>query len=237
MINTKFWSDSWVREKINPLDRYLFLYFLTNEHTSICGIYELSMSTICFETGIDRDELQRVMLPRLQPKLYYIDGWVIIPNFIKHQNQNSPKILKGIESELEEVPPDIMQKAKECGYDKIRYGYPMDTLSNGIDTLSHSNPKHNINSNPKISFDDFWGIYPKKVGKQKTKELWNKLKTEDQEKIMEDIPKRQAGDDKWVNGFVKDPERYIKHRQWEDEIIKPRGQVEPQRKVDSFIKK
>lgn len=74
-----------------------------------------------------------------------------------------------------------------------------------------------INNIGEIPFEDFWKIYPKKTGKKKTAELWSKLKTDTQRRIVEDIPKRML-DTKWINGFIKDPERYIKHEQWNDEI-------------------
>jgi hypothetical protein len=121
MVNTKFWNDSWIR-KINPLDRYLFLYFLTNEHTNICGIYELPLETIAYETGLDERELEKSMLPKLHPKIIYVNGWVGITNFIKNQNQKSPKVILGIENELKAIPKDIIDKM-------IEYGYPIDTLS------------------------------------------------------------------------------------------------------------
>ena len=68
MVNTRFWNDSWVR-KLNSLDRYLFLYLLTNEHTNICGIYELPIGTMAYEIGIDERDLERTMLKRLKPKV------------------------------------------------------------------------------------------------------------------------------------------------------------------------
>ena len=68
------------------------------------------------------------------------------------------------------------------------------------------------------SFENFWSIYPKKVGKGNTEQLWKNLSLEVKEKILDDIPRRKS-DDKWLNGFIKDPERYIKSRQWEDEIL------------------
>jgi len=67
-------------------------------------------------------------------------------------------------------------------------------------------------------FESFWKIYPKKVGKSKTFELWKRLDITEKKKIFEDIPKRMK-DEKWVAGFIKDPERYIKNQQWEDQII------------------
>lgn len=68
------------------------------------------------------------------------------------------------------------------------------------------------------TFEKFWSIYPKKVGKGNTEKLWKNLPLEVRELILDDIPRRKF-DDKWVNGFIKDPERYIKYKQWEDEII------------------
>jgi len=116
-INTKFWSDAWVR-KLNPLDRYLFIYFLTNEHTNISGIYELPLSTMAFETGIDVRDLTESMLPRLVPKVIYYKDWIILPNFLKHQNQGSPKVQRGIMQELSAIPTEIRENA-------IGYGYPI----------------------------------------------------------------------------------------------------------------
>ena len=95
-INTKLWSDSWVRT-LKPFDRYLFLYLLTNEHTDICGIYELPLEVISFETGLPKNTLSKCM-DTLKPKVFYVDGWVWLVNFEKHQRgRGNPKIEKSIQ--------------------------------------------------------------------------------------------------------------------------------------------
>ncbi|MEA3272241.1 MAG: hypothetical protein U9P90_01070 [Patescibacteria group bacterium] len=109
-INTKFWSDGFV-VKLNPLDRYLFLYLLTNEHTDICGIYELPWRVMARETGLE-DEMLQEMFKRLVNKFYYINGWVYIKNFAKHQG-DSPQIKKGIERSLNDVPAHVIAKIKK----------------------------------------------------------------------------------------------------------------------------
>ena len=68
------------------------------------------------------------------------------------------------------------------------------------------------------SFLATWGIYPKrngqKRGKSKSFTEWNKLDVEEQRLAYADIRARNnAGG--WE--FVKDMERYLKHREWEDE--------------------
>lgn len=111
-INTKFWSDNWVSE-LNPLERYLFLYFLTNEHTNIAGLYELPLRTMAFETGIDKEMLVK-MLPRFEGKVYYIEGWIFLKNFAKHQAVND-SVKKGITASMKEIPAEIRAKADSLG--------------------------------------------------------------------------------------------------------------------------
>ncbi len=87
------------------------------------------------------------------------------------------------------------------------------------------------NREDKISFDSFWKIYPKKVGKGNAKKLWDKLSSQKQVLAIEDIPLR-AEDSKWKAGFIKDPERYIKYEQWGDEIIKDKSKIEVYKNKD-----
>jgi hypothetical protein len=48
-ISDSFWSDSWI-ENLDPLEKYLYLYLLTNQYVSVCGIYEIQFKRIAFET-------------------------------------------------------------------------------------------------------------------------------------------------------------------------------------------
>lgn len=69
----------------------------------------------------------------------------------------------------------------------------------------------------KTTFQDFWILYDKKIGKVSTEKLWKKLNTKDKEELMEYIPLyKKARPDKL---FRKDPIRFLRHRVWEDEII------------------
>jgi len=95
------------------------LYFLTNEHTNIAGIYELPLKTIAFETGIEIDMLKK-MLKRLVVKVMYIDGWVCIKNFQKNQSQ-SEDVKTGINREMSNIPENIRLKL-EKGYEKEMVG-------------------------------------------------------------------------------------------------------------------
>lgn len=132
MVNTKFWSDNFIRENLNPLDRYLFLYFLTNEKTNISGIYELPISVISSETGIEKEMLTK-MMKRLKDKVCYYKGWVILKNFIKYQNLNSPLIQKGVGEAIKEIPEEIKLKITELGW--YIYGIDMVYIPGGESQL------------------------------------------------------------------------------------------------------
>ena len=114
-IKTKFWSDNFI-VSLNPTERYLFLYFLTNEHTNIAGIYELPLPLMVFETKLNPQVINK-SLSKLVGKVEYFEGWIYVKNFSKHQNPENPNIIEGIKRIWEELPYHI--KA---------YIYPIHTL-------------------------------------------------------------------------------------------------------------
>src|SRR3990167_111504 len=151
-INTKFWSDNYI-VNLNPLERYLFLYFLTNEHTNISGIYELPLKRMATETGIDIDMLPK-MLKRMVGKIYYVDGWVCIVNFEKHQrSRGSPKIEKGIELAKKEVPVTILDKFSTL-ISSLPIDYPYTPNYSDSDSDSDSYSDSDSDSDNKIISKD-----------------------------------------------------------------------------------
>ena len=86
-------------------------------------------------------------------------------------------------------------------------------------TIASPYNKVNIKENKKVindRFEEFWDLYGKKVGKEKAKAKWIKLKESEKDAILIAIPKyKESRPDPT---YRKDPERYIGHRVWEDEI-------------------
>jgi len=107
-ITDDFRTDSWV-EDLDPLERYLFLYLLTNPNLSICWIYELKLKRIAFDTWIDKEMVLKIMWRfRKAKKVYYKDDIVVIINFIKNQkiNSESDNLYKWIKREILELWKD-----------------------------------------------------------------------------------------------------------------------------------
>ncbi len=129
---------------LDPSEKLLFLYLLTNPLTSICGVYEISLQRIAFDTGFEQDTVNRI-LQRFEhdKRCIYRDGWLAMRNWLKHQT-DSPKVQKGIQVQMEKVP-GILQKY---------VGYP-------IGRISHLNPNTNTDLNPKAKRDR---VSPRAVG-------------------------------------------------------------------------
>lgn len=102
-ISTNFWKDTYVID-LDPIEKILFLYLLTNPNTNIAGIYEISLRQIAFDTGIDKDMVAKI-LERFErdKKLQYRNGWMALNNWIKHQSIN-PKVALGIERIIDDLP-------------------------------------------------------------------------------------------------------------------------------------
>lgn len=105
-INTKFRSDGYILD-LDPSEKLLFIYYLTNDHTDLCGMYELPIRKIAFETGFDKDMISKVESRFAKDgKIQRIGNRVYIINFWKHQTLN-PSIKKWIQRSLKLVPEEI----------------------------------------------------------------------------------------------------------------------------------
>lgn len=107
MVNTRFWDDDYTAN-LDQIEKLMFLYFLTNPATEICGIYEIPLKNIATDTGIEKEMVENILRRfRRDKKVFYLNGWVAVTNFIFHQNLN-PSVIKGIENGLEQAPKPIL---------------------------------------------------------------------------------------------------------------------------------
>lgn len=137
IINTQFWVDNYTAN-LDPVEKLLFLYVLTNPATEICGIYQLPLRNIALDTGIDKDMVEKILKRfKRDKKVLYIDGWVCVLNFTKHQAIN-PSVEKGIKRCFGEVPSHIRQAVDSL----VQPGTPnLTKLNLTKPNLSESTPK------------------------------------------------------------------------------------------------
>ena len=118
-ISTSFWTDKWIRN-LDPSERYLYLYLLTNPQTNIAGVYQITIDRIAFDTGYD----ERTLWPMLDrfaksgKAHFFDDEWVIIPSWPKHQRIGErDKNRVGIDRILRDLPQAVYEKLYGVGYE------------------------------------------------------------------------------------------------------------------------
>lgn len=210
IINTKFWSDTYV-SALDPSEKLLFLYLLTNPYTNISGAYEISLRQVALDTGFDKDMIERI-LNRFEKdeKVLYRHGYIVVKNFIKHQEVN-PKVQMGIDNELLSLPEDI----KAIVYDSL--SYPNLIKSNLIKSIGGDK------SPPTLSFEE-----KIKSKAEEYKKLVNELASKDYlspEKIHRIVL------DEFVPYWMEKGEKGKKYR-WEKEKV-----FDYQRRIRTWIKR
>lgn len=175
-IDTIFWRDEYI-SNLDPSEKLLYLYLLTNPDTNVSGIYQLPVKIISADTGFDREMVIKI-LDRFQKdgKIECSNGWIKVVNFVKHQNTNSPLIQKAIETELKSAPNDL-----KYGIDRVYDSTSLSKLNQDInqnknkftppteEEIQAYLTESNITSFSSRQFIDFYESKGWMIGKNKMK--------------------------------------------------------------------
>lgn len=144
-LDTKFWDDNYII-KLDPVEKLIFIYCLTNPLTNILGIYEISLRRIAFDTGIDQDMVIKI-LGRFEKdnKIKYDNGYIVIKNFTKYQKDN-PSINRGIEILIPQIPPELL-KWVNIDQKRVTTNIIPQAVTDGIQAV----PYYNNNNNPNLN--------------------------------------------------------------------------------------
>lgn len=106
IIKDEMWTDEWFFE-LDPSEKLMWVFLLTNPRNNIAGVYSCSISWIGIHTGFEKQVVE-LILGRFEKegKIIREGKWIIIKNFAKHQALN-PKVEAGIERILSELPEEI----------------------------------------------------------------------------------------------------------------------------------
>ena len=132
IVATRFWKDKTIR-RLDPLEKELYLYLLTNDQTTMCGIYQTTLDEMAHDTGLDYRQIPLMLEKFAEMGIagFYDDEWVVIPNYMKHQNMDNEKVRAGVKSDMEALPEAVREYTLSIGY-----RYPMHTLSTTSTTTS-----------------------------------------------------------------------------------------------------
>jgi len=114
-IHTRIWDDPWFQDLL-PEEKLLFIYLFSNERAALCGLYELSLKTMAFETGLRTDAIT-LALHRfsLAGKAFYEAPYVWVPNLRKYNETASEKVQIRIAKELAAIPDCALKRRYVAG--------------------------------------------------------------------------------------------------------------------------
>jgi len=141
-VHITFWQDPFI-EELQPLEKYFYLYLMTNSKTTQCGCYEISMKLIKYETGLSEEQLfEYIKLFEEHNKIAYDKSNMefLVLNWLKHNSFKSPKVLTCIENEVQQIKTIKFKQYVKGILDGNTTMYSlsksMDSLSKSIDTGS-----------------------------------------------------------------------------------------------------
>lgn len=161
-IDTKFWRDPWI-QSLNPSQKYFYNYLITNPDGNIAGVFELSIRSMCFDTGYNEETVKQLIhFFEEAGKIIYADNYIIIKNFLKHQNIN-PSIRKGIIGILANTPKTVCDRLctgcdrvyTECLQAVTGCGQPATYLNLNLDLNNNLNLNRDLNLNLDKSKSNF----------------------------------------------------------------------------------
>ena len=190
-LHTTFWKDRRVGEW-NKEQKLFFLYLLSNDHTTQCGVYEFNKRYAKFELDVSSKEIDELIdFLVSEGRIVFNEKTeeLMIINWLKYNSSRSPKVAAVIDKELREIKTlefeeEVIRKCKEYGY-PIKTEKPKEnTLSIGyrysIDTISQPTPtptptpisSKEVQENKTVGGSEIW-VDPLSVNKLRTAGLAN----------------------------------------------------------------
>jgi len=173
--------------------------------------YKLAVQKICGGNANALDSLHENKIFEI------IDGNIYIKYLSEQLNE-----FENTSERNSKIAKEGWEKRRKQSDESERIAKPMRTHSDGNAIREDKIREDKIIN---ISFDSFWDLYSKKVGSKDTCiKVWEKLKDEDRQKIIDTLPNfLKSITDKQ---FQPHPQTYLNGKRWNDEIsLTPQQEV------------
>lgn len=96
IIKDEIWDDDWFYD-LDPSEKLVWLFLLTNPRNNIAGIYKVNIRWIANLVGFDKDSTNKILERFVRDKKIVLeDGWIALVNFYKHLPYKNPSVTTGI---------------------------------------------------------------------------------------------------------------------------------------------
>jgi len=241
-IDTKIWSDPEVK-KLNSVEKFLFIYLITNQHTHLSGIYTLPIAFIEYETEISKAIIIKSLDTLSKGYLVFVDRvsdviWVV--NMLKYQGSGA-KIITSVENQLKSLHntsliPEFLEHYK--GYN-IKYENKSNRVSyrvslqeqeqeqnqnqdqektNTLDLTPVPEPSSTLKENIySEQFLKFWSAYPSKRrgGKPDSWKSWKKKKLDSRIDEILKVLENHINSEQWRSGIIPLASTWLNQERWE----------------------
>lgn len=122
MIENQIYDDDWFFE-LPQEAKFLFIYLITNKNCGLTGCYQVPLKIIATYTGFSVERVQK-LFDDFKDKATYKNGWVIIPNYQKHNPIKNPNVDKARDKQLTNTPQWVLDELT-----RLTQGLPKASIS------------------------------------------------------------------------------------------------------------
>ena len=207
-LHTTFWDDTLILD-LTPEQKYFYIYLLTNPNVKQCGIYEISIKQISYQTGYNNDTVYNLLeLFENMNKIVYSKetNEIALVNFLKYNGSDSPSIRKCIEKDLKSVKNKDLIKCIQ-GVDSVYTECGGNNKNKNNNNIKNNNKNGSFDYYNNISFPNYYDIhYAKRIeqDEEMTKNYHNHLISLGYEK-----QRTYNGQMKWIKPKKPITDKYI----------------------------
>ena len=137
IIYTEIWQDDFF-VGLNPDEKLLFIYYLTNESVNIIHLYKCGVNRVKADTGIDTPIIQKAQRKfEENGKMFFKNGYIFLRNAHRFERYEGSKneIAKGkLLSRLSKELLDWYSKLSDTPIDTL---YKSEIINHKSETLKH----------------------------------------------------------------------------------------------------
>lgn len=250
-ISVRIWSDSKFRE-LSTTAKLVWFFILTNPNMGGIGAMRATIPGMAAEMGIPDKAFKDAFREVLDQGLVQLDdkaSLLVVPNFLKHNTPESPNVVKGWMSKIDELPEcnlltlyfqqvkGFMEGLGEAFTEGLLKGFGEalpEGSRKGIPNqeqehlpLHLQEPLQKTPLPPKgemaTQFEIFWNAYPKRKAIADAKKAWFKLNpdSELQGQILKAV-QDQCKTEEWKKEggkYIPYPASWLNGARWKDQGV------------------